>query len=225
MYFAVRAKEEKDGRIYLIRDWKNPSYFLNITAEQLEANNTKSNLESIFLSVGGDTQKPQFLVWEPLAGVSRIFSQNSIFVFSLYENLYESIFRKESIVIKSEVKNEIYNFLKNTFDLNDNTIFNDFVGFAQNNDSQMPISFDMGEDYFRLIQQADQFKLDNEYKKSESTYLKAIEIIEDLFGPNDQRLAKVYNKIVELYIILGKYKEALPYQEKAVSILEGVSDE
>ncbi len=205
-------------------------FFLDVWTEQFK-----------HLVSGGDlfkekdkTKPPHYYLHTNFKSNARISAQKGVFIFG-YQDI--DIDNVASITIKKEDKVFIRQELKQYFNIEEKTLFQDIYGFAQVNNTKHKLSIKTESDYFQeayeednaeqaivLYQKAIGIKPDDaayynmgnaygelgEYQKAINAYQKAIEIKLDMH--------EAYNNMGNAYNELKKYQKAINACQKAIEI-------
>ena len=213
LWFACSSKEDKDGRLYILKNIQDIINYKIINSEQL-----KFDIATFFKDYKEDEKNElvdNFLLWEPPYLSERILQQDSIFLFSKKEDTLDN---KEFLVkvdISKSIKKDILKVLDSLFNINKKTIYKDFHGFALSHAQTELIDFiDDGEKFFDManqyFQSGNNEKAQEYYKKAESDLEADSENLIDLY----ENMAIIYKDRVGY----ENLQKALTYQNKAVEI-------
>ncbi len=179
------------------------------------------------------TKPPHYYLHTNFKSNARISAQKGVFIFG-----YQDIDNVASITIKKGDKVYIRQELKQYFNIEEKTLFQDIYGFAQVNNTKHKLSIKTAIDYFQeayeednaeqaivLYKKAIEIKPDKheayynmgnaygklgEYQKAINAYQKAIEI-----KPDDN---KAYYNMGNAYDELKEYQKAINAYQKAIEI-------
>ncbi len=178
------------------------------------------------------TKPPHYYLHTNFKSNARISAQKGVFIFG-----YQDIDNVASITIKKGDKVYIRQELKQYFNIEEKTLFQDIYGFAQVNNTKHKLSIKTAIDYFQeayeednaeqaivLYQKAIGIKPDDaayynmgnaygelgEYQKAINAYQKAIEIKLDMH--------EAYNNMGNAYNELKEYQKAINACQKAIEI-------
>ena len=144
LWFACQD-EDHDGKVFVVNRGDIHT-FEEVTPER--ANKGIKELlqrrHSGQYDLVGKQQKVYY--WQPSPNENRIIVQHSCFLFS--PRPIEKGDYKEIIISKVH-KKEIQSSLQRYYDLEEQTIFRDFTGFARSQSQLQPISYNTGEQWFR----------------------------------------------------------------------------
>lgn len=129
LYFAASSNVDNDFVVFMM-DISNKSKYADIELERVEARDTKG-ISTILLQ-----SNTLVYYWEPSFLNNRIPTQHSIFICGetvIPSDLYIPI------IISKECKSEILDELKNTYHIDDVSLFNDLPGFALANDQNKKV--------------------------------------------------------------------------------------
>ncbi len=202
-------------------------FFLDVWTEQFERLASENDL----FKEEDKTKRPYYLHTN-FKSNARISAQKGVFIFS-----YQDIDNVASITIKKGDKVYIRQELKQYFNIEEKTLFQDIYGFAQVNNTKHKLSIKTAIDYFQeayeednaeqaivLYQKAIGIKPDDaayynmgnaygelgEYQKAINAYQKAIEIKLDMH--------EAYNNMGNAYNELKEYQKAINACQKAIEI-------
>ena len=219
LWFACSSKEDRDGRLYILKDIQDIINYKIVNSEQL-----KYPIDEFYKDIIKEKENElvkHFMLWEPPYLSERILQQDSIFLFSKKEDELDNDEFLFKIDINKKLKKEILEILNNLFNINKKTIYKDFHGFALSHAQNELIDFiDDGEKYFDM---ANQYFQNDNFEKAEEYYKKAEN---DLIDKEMQ--VSLYISLATIKKQLPNYKnlqEALKYQKKAILIIKEVLDE
>lgn len=216
IWFACNTDREYNGYLYcynimedmikndaltIIRPEDEKMKIAELLAQTYKETNVCSDVET------------RFCLWEPSKKNNRLFRQDSIFVFGIekFEVAKHSI---KVIGIKSEWKLPILTALKALFNISGSTVYNDYVGFANNTNKLRPYR-EMGESaytrgYMNMIK--------GNYS-SALAFFKLAEVDENIM------LSWTDRKKLELHFSLGVCYKGLVRQEKKIRYYENALQE
>ena len=194
LWFACQ-NESYDGKVFIINT-ASVNYFANITYEQ-----TKEKIIKILLPM-----RTVPFVWEPAAlgePMARIIRQHSLFVIETFPPMNPNAV--DSVIIAKEDKKDVLQEIKKKFDIDENSIFKDFYGFAMvnNSTSNIPL-FHSPTKYFELGNIACQQK---KHKEAIRYYSRAIKLKSDFFEAcynrgNSYAACEAYKKAMDDYDVV-----------------------
>ncbi len=220
LWFACSSKDDKDGRLYILKNIQDIINYKIINSEQLKFD--ISMFFKDFVKNGAENELiKSFLLWEPPYLSERILQQDSIFLFSKKEDTLDDDEILERVIISKEIKKDVLKILDSLFNINKKTIYKDFHGFALSHAQNEMIDFiEDGEKFFDM---ANQYFQSGNNEKAEEYYLKAESDLE----PNSENLIDLYLNMAIIYTNRIGYEnlhKALEYQNKAIEISEKVLD-
>ena len=175
-------------------DEEGKVFFLDVWTDQFKHLASKDDLFK-----EEDKAKHLYYLHTNFKSNARISAQKGVFIFG-----YQDIGNVESITIKKKDKDSIRQELKQYFNIEEKTLFQDIYGFAQVNNTKHKLSIKTALDYFQEAYE------ENEPKQAIALYLKAIEIKPDMTNAH-------YN-MGNAYRELGRYQEAIEAYLKAIEI-------
>ena len=199
LWFACQNKS-CDGKVFIINT-ASPKYFANITYEQ-----TKEKITKILLPI-----RTVPFIWEPAAlgePMARIIRQHSLFVIETFPPMDPKAI--SAVTVAKENKKELLQEIKEKFDIDKNSIFKDFYGFATVNKSTSDIPlFYSPTNYFELGNIAYQQRKHN---KAIRYYSRAIDLKSDFFEAyynrgNSYAACEDYKKAMDDYNVVIDYIE------------------
>jgi tetratricopeptide (TPR) repeat protein len=162
LWMACSDEFNEDGRVFAVDSLNSKE----IT--EIDNNNIKDDIDKLLHREGttlpDDLQKilehsndgdnivnssPSVWFWEPANFDTRILSQSSVFLFGL-EILQISTYEK---IIDRDSKELILEDLNRFFNINEETIYSDFVGFAKANSANKAVSQFGWEYYYKKIKE------------------------------------------------------------------------
>ncbi len=222
LWFAC-DKPDENGKVF----------FLDVWTDQFKHLASENDL----FKEEDKTKRPYYLHTN-FKSNARISAQKGVFIFG-----YQDIDNVASITIKKEDKVSIRQELKQYFNIEEKTLFQDIYGFAQVNNTKHKLSIKTASDYFQeayeednaeqaivLYQKSIGIKPDDaayynmgnaygelgEYQKAINAYKKAIEIKPDYDG--------AYNNMGVAYNELKEYQKAINACQKAIEIKPGMHE-
>lgn len=199
LWFACQD-DKYDGKVFIINTG-SLKHFENITYEK-----TKEKITEIFLPM-----RTVPFIWEPAAlgePMVRIIRQHSLFVIETSPPIDSDAIKVVTIV--REDKKELLQEIKKKFDIDKNSIFKDFYGFATVNKSTSDIPlFRSPTNYFELGNIAYQQKKHNEAIRY---YSRAIDLKSDF-------LEAYYNR-GNSYAAGGDYEKAMDDYDVVIDYIE-----
>jgi tetratricopeptide (TPR) repeat protein len=220
LWFACSSKNDKDGRLYILKNIQDIINYKIINSEQLRYD--ISMFFKDFVENGIENELVNsFLLWEPPYLSERILQQDSIFLFSKKEDTLDNDEILVKVDISKSIKKDILKILNSLFNINKKTIYKDFHGFALSHAQNELIDFiDDGEKFFDM---ANQYFQSGNNEKAEEYYLKAESDLES----DSENLIDLYLNMAIIYknrVGYENLQKALEYQNKAVKISEKVLD-
>lgn len=205
LWFATEETGE-DGKVFVVNT--DTERFLEVTPDDIEGHSlseilnfqTREGTADLTADAVGEevqrpvNQAPQFWRWTPANLNERILAQHSLFIFGPISSGKPAT---EEIIIKSASKAQIREVLKDLHNIDEESLFPDFVGFAytQRHDA---IYGPKPTDYLRLARSATQR---GEYPLSLRMLGNVIRL-----NPNDSR---AYWLRSEIYEGLGDFQSAI----------------
>ena len=199
LWFACqKAKDdkgcEKDGKIFIInhgfmskirdidseKKRKSVRDFLEKFSYQnrsivVDPKNTKESIEKI-LEIASSPSKSvisevKAYYWKPPANKNRVVAQYSCFIFTANEPIDKELY--EEISIEGRDKEEIFSLLEKYYDLDYESIFRDFTGFASSHGLHKPIKAATSRE---LVSTAIKYYRRGKYQEAVNYCTEAIEI-------------------------------------------------
>ncbi len=183
LWFAC-DKPDENGKVF----------FLDVWTDQFKHLASENDL----FKEEDKTKRPYYLHTN-FKSNARISAQKGVFIFG-----YQDIDNVASITIKKEDKVSIRQELKQYFNIEEKTLFQDIYGFAQVNNTKHKLSIKTATDYFQEAYEEDNAE------QAIVLYQKAIEIKPDMH--------EAYNNMGIFYSELEKYQEAINAYQKAIKI-------
>ncbi|CAC9619680.1 hypothetical protein [uncultured Gammaproteobacteria bacterium] len=181
LWFACNNTDE-DGKVFFLDVWTDEFKYLEAQEEDLPAQGEQL-----------------YYLHTNFKSTARIFAQKGVFIFG-----YKKINNIKSIAIKKSDKEVIRQELKQYFNIEEKTLFQDIYGFAQVNNTEHKYGIKTASDYFQEgYEEKDQ-------KRKISLYQRAIEI-----NPDD---GKAYCNMGNAYNELKEYQNAIDAYERAIEI-------
>jgi tetratricopeptide (TPR) repeat protein len=199
LWFACTGEVGKDGCVYFI-ERNNPDNKL-IPIDGNKEVKDLFNVDSIY-------------VFSPPNINRRIISQQSVFLISPQGIIDKS--KHKIIKIDKDKKKSILDELA-LVGISRKTLFPDFNGFIE------WFSFDNEADkeiYNKIVDEAQKYFLQGDYKKAINTFTEALNLGKNLFRADSTDLAFLYNYLGKVYDYKGEYDEALKWSQKALTIRE-----
>ncbi len=182
LWFAC-DKPDENGKVF----------FLDVWTDQFKHLASENDL----FKEEDKTKRPYYLHTN-FKSNARISAQKGVFIFG-----YQDIDNVASITIKKEDKVSIRQELKQYFNIEEKTLFQDIYGFAQVNNTKHKLSIKTESDYFQEAYEEDNAE------QAIVLYQKGIEI-----KPNDV----AYNNMGNAYDELKEYQKAINAYQKAIEI-------
>ncbi len=188
LWFACNNTDE-DGKVFFLDVWTDEFKHLEAQEEDLPAQGEQL-----------------YYLHTNFKSTARIFAQKGVFIFG-----YKKINNIKSITIKKSDKEVIRQELKQYFNIEEKTLFQDIYGFAQVNNTEHKYGIKTASDYFQEgYEEKDQ-------KRKISLYQRAIEINPD-YGKAYYNMGIAYNNMGIAYNELKEYKNAIDAYERAIEI-------
>jgi len=177
---------ETNGKVFCLNvkspvlDIESPVRFVDISLED-KRGKLSALLKLLKLSVDEIASgiATKIAKWEPPLD-NRVLGQSSYFVFNNRGKVKDEMFEKIIIIDSdNDSKNEILKQLKKSHDLSDETVFPDFYGFAQNNNShkhyspQVEAVFDVAVAHRRNENYAESIELCNRVLELDANFTRA----------------------------------------------------
>ena len=191
LWFACRREASKEGKVVAMAT-DDVDSFSTIRYEDL--NKPIKELMS----------RRRLWKWVPSGLNNRIVAQQSVFVFG--EGKIGKSYYKD-IRIDVARKRDILETLEKSFGINEQALFNDLAGFAQNNAHDQPYDSLSAEELFSL---SIAFQQRGEYKQAKEHYDGAIEL--------DSQNAVFYNNRGTTKLALGDFQGAIADLDKAIDL-------
>ncbi len=188
LWFAC-DKPDENGKVF----------FLDVWTDQFEHLVSGGDLFKEKEKEKDKTKPPHYYLHTNFKSNARISAQKGVFIFG-----YQDIDNVASITIKKEDKVSIRQELKQYFNIEEKTLFQDIYGFAQVNNTKHKLSIKTATDYFQEAYEEDNAE------QAIVLYQKAIEIKPDMH--------EAYNNMGIFYSELEKYQEAINAYQKAIKI-------
>ncbi len=190
LWFAC-DKPDENGKVF----------FLDVWTDQFEHLVSGGDLFKEKEKEKDKTKPPHYYLHTNFKSNARISAQKGVFIFG-YQDI--DIDNVASITIKKEDKVFIRQELKQYFNIEEKTLFQDIYGFAQVNNTKHKLSIKTATDYFQEAYEEDNAE------QAIVLYQKAIEIKPDMH--------EAYNNMGIFYSELEKYQEAINAYQKAIKI-------
>jgi tetratricopeptide (TPR) repeat protein len=181
LWFACNNTDE-DGKVFFLDVWTDEFKHLEAQEEDLP-----------------EQGEQLYYLHTNFKSTARIFAQKGVFIFG-----YKKINNIKSITIKKSDKEVIRQELKQYFNIEEKTLFQDIYGFAQVNNTEHKYGIKTASDYFQ-----EGYEEKNQKRKI-SLYQRAIEINPD-YGKAYYNMGIAYNELKE-------YKNAIDAYERAIEI-------
>ncbi len=188
LWFAC-DKPDENGKVF----------FLDVWTDQFEHLVSGGDLFKEKEKEKDKTKPPHYYLHTNFKSNARISAQKGVFIFG-----YQDIDNVASITIKKGDKVYIRQELKQYFNIEEKTLFQDIYGFAQVNNTKHKLSIKTATDYFQEAYEEDNAE------QAIVLYQKAIEIKPDMH--------EAYNNMGIFYSELEKYQEAINAYQKAIKI-------
>ena len=216
LWFACK-KSDADGRVFVV-NIADEATFLEITSADIEDESISDVLgfktrekdkdQTDGLPTSGilaeSPNRPSFWSWTPAHLNERITAQHSLFLFGLPSS---RALKSEKLIIEKASKEQIRKELEALHNICEESLFPDFVGFADTQRCNAPYPIPDAEKYFlsgvKAIQQG-------QHSDALADFAKAIEI-----NPN---YVEAYHTRAAFYISQGEYNLALADSTKAIEI-------
>ncbi len=225
LWFAC-DKPDENGKVFFLDVWTDQFEHLVSGGDLFKEKEKEKEKDK--------TKPPHYYLHTNFKSNARISAQKGVFIFG-YQDI--DIDNVASITIKKEDKVFIRQELKQYFNIEEKTLFQDIYGFAQVNNTKHKLSIKTATDYFQeaykednaeqaivLYQKAIGIKPDDaayynmgnaygelgEYQKAINVYKKAIKIKPDMH--------EAYYNMGNTYRELKKYQKAINAYQKAIEI-------
>lgn len=208
LYMAASENSKVDGKVFCINYKKKTDFKEIVDYQETEDDGNIKKVPQILFDSDG-----KIMVYRPYHSNTRIIKQESIFIFH-DTGIIEQDQIDHEIVIDKNAKEDIINDLGAMIGLNDETIYPDFLGYLQANNSAKPFKILSPTDYYKLAfdynlrASGDGPKEKENQDKAIEYYKKAIELDGDFYDAIIN-LAVIYNDI-------GKYDDAIILLDQAV---------
>lgn len=208
LYMAASENSRADGKVFCINYKKKTDFKEIVDYQETEDDGNKKKVSQILLDSDG-----KIMVYRPYHSNTRIIKQESIFIFH-DTGIIEKDQIDHEIIIDKSAKENIINDLGSMIGLSDETIYPDFLGYLQANNSAKPFKILSPTDYYKLAfdynlrASGDGPKEKENQNKAIEYYKKAIELDGDF-----------YNAIINLAVIyndIGKHDDAIILLNQAV---------
>ncbi len=188
LWFAC-DKPDENGKVF----------FLDVWTDQFEHLVSGGDLFKEKEKEKDKTKPPHYYLHTNFKSNARISAQKGVFIFG-----YQDIDNVASITIKKGDKVYIRQELKQYFNIEEKTLFQDIYGFAQVNNTKHKLSIKTAIDYFQEAYEEDNAE------QAIVLYKKAIEIKPDKH--------EAYYNMGNAYGKLGEYQKAINAYQEAIEI-------
>ena len=222
------GSREKDGKIFIINhglmskfrdidseeEQKSIIKFLGKSSYQnqsvvVDPEDRKKSIEKFLEIVSYPSEsvisEVEAYYWKPPANKNRVVAQYSCFIFTASEPINKELYKE--ISIRGRDKEKILSLLEKYYDLDYESIFKDFTGFASSHGLHKPIKAVTSR---RLLSAAIEYCQQGKYQEAIDCCTKAIKI-----NPNN---AEVYYYRGLAKVFLERYPEAIGDFTKAIDI-------
>ena len=145
LWSACREEDKKDGKVFVVNRGDIHT-FEEVTPKRANKG-IKELLQrrpSVQYDLVGKQQKVYY--WQPSPNENRIIVQHSCFLFSP-QPIEQGDYKE--IIIQKDHKKEIQSSLQRYYDLEEQTVFRDFSGFARSQSKLQPIGYNTDVQWFR----------------------------------------------------------------------------
>jgi tetratricopeptide (TPR) repeat protein len=217
LYFACKSSKTP-GKVYCLKTDDTSKFYKISQADSHNSGDKKDENDSKFAenlsfkdminkldSVDSKPTKSgskKYLMWNPPFKNNRILKQDSVFIFNGEGKIDDYEFDK---IIKIKKSNVIANSLEKLFNISEESLFPDFVGYVEANSFSKPYS-SISADYY--LDKAIEYHQKGEYDNAIRFYGEAIELQPDY--------EKAYNNRGNAYSDLKQYDKAISDYNKAI---------